>query len=303
MSSDPPDDLDLKILKILKILELPYSDRQLVVVSDDVIVKAARQAELENVTKQRAVSWGKIASTAASTAASIAFGTPAVLVAEVARSALDAWTRARESGMRVLQVGKGETSQIAFPPGHPRDGVLYIGHPAKPGVYYTAAEFHRVTFEHKVSEAINLLMHLGATRIKVEHVKGWSREFAARMSVPLSASGETAGGEASSTGRGTSAVLYEARLRGTKTPRLPEDLVWYPHEPTWQSIAKGRLDFGLQDFSLSIVYEDDFGVHAGLKASALKAGFDLGGRFEDHTSTTWRIAGEFGDPSAGPHHG
>lgn len=287
MTSDPNEEL--------KILELPYSDRQIVVVSDDAIVKAARQAEIESVTKHQRVSWAKVASTVASTAASLAFGGAGVLVAEVARAAFEAWSRARESGIRVLPVGKSETSQITFPPGHPREGVLYIGHPAKPGLYSTTAEFHRVTFEHKVSEAINLLMHLGATQIKVEHVKGWSREFAANMTVPLSAAGEAGGGEMSGGSRASSSILYEARFRGTKTPGVPQDLVWYPHEPTWQSLAKGRLEFGLRDFSLSVVYEDDFGVHAGLRASALKAGFDLGGRFEDHTSTVWRIQGEFVD--------
>lgn len=74
---------------------------------------------------------------------------------------------------------------LKFPLGHPRNGVLYIGHPAKPDVYYTMAEFHRVTFEHKFSEATSLLMHLGATKIRVGHVTGWSKEFSGRISAPL----------------------------------------------------------------------------------------------------------------------
>ena len=75
-------------------------------------------------------------------------------------------------GIDIVQISKSEASTIIFPPGHPRDGVLYIAHSAKPDVYYTTAEFHRVTFEHKFSEAIRLLMYLGATEISVEHVRG-----------------------------------------------------------------------------------------------------------------------------------
>src|SRR5262249_36015264 len=58
-----------------------------------------------------------------------------------------------------------ETKALKFPPGQPRELVVYIGHPAMENVYYPAAQFHRMTFEHKFSEAIKLLMALGATEI------------------------------------------------------------------------------------------------------------------------------------------
>ena len=70
-------------------------------------------------------------------------------------------------------------------------------------------------------------------------------------------------------------------------------MVWYEHEPTWQSIAKGRINYGLQDFSLSVSYEDDFGVNAGLKVAISKTGLEVGGKFEDHESTVWRLEGQF----------
>lgn len=42
-------------------------------------------------------------------------------------------------------------------------------------------------------------------------------------------------------------------------------------------------------------YDDDFGVNAGLKLSAKKAGVDLGGNFENRESTTWKLVGKFGN--------
>ena len=54
-----------------------------------------------------------------------------------------------------------------------------------------------------------------------------------------------------------------------------------------------RIWFGTRSFSLSVSYEDDFGVNAGLKTSVAKAGLELGGKFEDHQATVWRLAGEF----------
>lgn len=275
----------------LKVLDLPYSDRQLIVVLDDGIVKATRREEEKSRTKNREPDSRSIG--AELIAPFVLFGVGALIIA-VAR-AVEAWEKARASGMRVLQVAKSEATQLAFPPGHPRDGILYVGHPARPELYYAAADFHRFTFEHKVSEAINLLMHLGARHIRIERVTGWSREFAARLTIPLSPTGDGIGGEAG-TGRSTaSSLLYEARLLGTATPRLPEQLVWYPHEPTWQSIARGRIDFGLREFSLNVGYEEDYGINGRFRMAAQEAGLDLGGRFEEHAATTWRIAGDFAD--------
>lgn len=53
------------------------------------------------------------------------------------------------------------------------------------------------------------------------------------------------------------------------------------------------MQFGLAQFSLTVNFEDDFDVNAGMKLCAQKAGLDLGGTFKDHTATTWTINGEF----------
>ena len=272
-----------------KLMDFPYSDRQLIIVTNDEVVRASREAEKQAVEPGKGVNWAKIGDLAFRTL----LGGPGYLLAEVTKEAIKAWTKARESGIQVLQVGKTESKVLNFPIGHPREGLLYIGHPAEPNVYYTIAEFHRITFEHKFCEATNLLMSLGATKISVEHVSGWSKDFSTRLSVPLGSAGDSIGAEAGSESKSKSQLLYEATLIGTREPKLPEHLVWYPHEPTWQSVAKGRIDFGLKDFSLSVCYEDDYGVNAGLKVAVQKAGLELGGKFEDHQSTVWRIAGEF----------
>ena len=49
-------------------------------------------------------------------------------------------------------------------------------------------------------------------------------------------------------------LLFEATLEGAATPHVPDGLVWYPHENTWQIIARSRIEAGLSDFSLAVVY-------------------------------------------------
>ncbi|MCH9647619.1 MAG: hypothetical protein K0U98_05225 [Deltaproteobacteria bacterium] len=277
------------IPEVSKPLSQPYVERQLIVVTDDAIVAASRQVAINELQTKNAVNWARIGEFAIQAA----LGLTGDLITTVAEEAFAAWGRAREIGLEVVPISKSEASSLSFPPGHPRDGVLYIGHPALPDIYHTAAEFHRVTFEHKFSEAILLLTCLGATEINVAHVRGWSRDFSTSLSIPVPTAEVSLQGEVGTTAKTGDSLLFQATLDGAKQPELPGNLVWFHHEPTWQAIAKARLDFGLRDFSLNVSYNDDYGVNAGLKVAVAKTGLDLGGRFEDHVSTEWRISGKF----------
>ena len=172
---------------------------------------------------------------------------------------------------------------------------MYAGHPAIPQVYVPLADFHRLTFEHKFSEVISLLMHLGAKTIKVEHVAGWGTDFSSRLNVglPSGVPSIDIGAEASTSQKQQQTLLFDAELENTQTPSLPDNLVWYPYESTWQQVANGRRKFGLKNFNLSLNYNDDYGINAGIKLKIDKVNLDAGGSFEKHTATTWRIYGSF----------
>lgn len=269
-----------------ELLKLPYSERQLVIVQPDEIAAAARSSQESN---EKPSDWKSIATRIGRVALSLSIYEPII---EITTDTINAWAKARESGLNVLQIGRTEAQALRFPPGHPREQALYVAHPALPSVYYTTATFHRMAFEHKFSEAIVLLMSLGATKITVEHIRGWSREFSANISAPLAEADVAA--SAGHSAKSGHALLFEATLNNSKAPSIPHDLVWFSHEPTWQAVAQGRMKYGLSQFSLTVNYDDDFGVNAGLKIRVQKAGLDLGGTFEDHTATTWKIYGDFG---------
>jgi len=283
---------------VQKFLELSYSDRQLIVVLEDALIEATQREEgkaLKAVRKHpEGIDWMRITEAAAMTL--VPFGS---LIAEVTREAIRAYGRAKESGIQVLPIGKTTAKSVVFPLGHPRDGVVYVGHPAIPNVYYSMADFHRATFEHKFCEAIELLMGLGATEVLVEHIAGWAEEFSANLSVPLGSAETSLAAHGGFKSKESHKLLYKASLPGILAPAMPEKSIWLSHEPTWQTIAKGRMQFGLRDFSLDVSYKDDFGVNAGLKAAVSKTGLDLGGKFEEHQSTVWRLSGKFLPKSAG----
>ena len=56
----------------------------------------------------------------------------------------------------------------------------------------------------------------------------------------------------------------------------------------------GRLKRKMKTFALELHYNDNFGITASLSGKAEGVGFDIGGSFEEHTATTWKISGEFG---------
>lgn len=273
--------------RTINLLQLPYLERQLIVVQPDEVVEATRKAQITANVNEAETDW----KTAALRVVQESWKPAVFGIGYFAVEAWSAWVKAREGGLNVLQISRSEAANLQFPPGHPREQALYAAHPALPTVYYTTATFHRMAFEHKFSEAVYLLMSLGATKITVEHIKGWSREFSAKLSATLpTADAELA---ASRTSSGGSSLLFEATLNNEQSPAIPKNLVWYPHEPTWQAIAVGRIEFGLSQFSLTVNYEDELGINAGLKVRAQKAGLDLGGNFEDHTATAWKIHGTF----------
>lgn len=275
---------------IRQLLQVPTSQRQLVVVQPDEVLSAKKTAS-DSTTLET------VLSAALSVGGYFRWGIWGA-AAIVAKDAYLAWEHARDSGLNVMAISYSEASQLNFPPGHPCLGTLYALHPAKPSLYYTSAMFHRMAFEHKFSEAVDLLMSLGASSIEVNHVNGWSREFSASMSVPIpSVSGKASASEKASE---ASTLLFKAEFENDREPELPADMVWYAHEPTWNSVASGRMKYGMKEFSLTVAYQDDYGVNAGLQVKAAKAGLDLGGDFGVHKNTTWTISGKFSDRKTKP---
>lgn len=201
----------------------------------------------------------------------------------------------KDSNIDLLPITRKEAKLIKFPLGHPRTDVIYVGHPVLNDVYYTLAEFHRKTFEHKISEAIKLFENLGVKKLRIEHKKGWRNKFSsgANLDIPLENIEVDGGANINKAKNKENKVIDERIYENNDSFKIPEELSWYYHEPNWQSIANGRLNHGLQKFDLSIHYEEDFGVDANLKAKIESYGLNIGGQFEKQKSTIWEINGEF----------
>ena len=193
-------------------------------------------------------------------------------------------------------VARDEVARLSFTVGHPRNNVIYVGHPLVPSKYYPAAEFHRCLFEEKFAEFFGLLRSLGATHIKIDPIEGpaTGRDLAAKMD----ALGHAIGRDAADIRDTSSPMAIEAYYDTiAASPKCPENMVWYSHEPVWRDLAESRLKSDLRRFSLKIVHKDDFGINANLARSLerLDLKFDLGGTFDDFQKTIWHVSGAFGE--------
>jgi hypothetical protein len=145
---------------------------------------------------------------------------------------------------RILLIRKTWSSQFTLPPGHPRGRVVFAGHPTEPHNYIPIADFHRYTFEHKFSEILSILMHLGAKKIEVRHVRGWDQGFSEKLSIKIpklsiSMPKIELTQEAGVSQRKQSAILYEAELRGRETVSMPKNLVWPPTRKHMEASRRG----------------------------------------------------------------
>ena len=283
------------------ILNMPREARRLIVVSNE-RARQAREAAAKAIAEQDQPFLDRFAGAFGSAVPYVFRGRDwqSVLVGAVVTAGVIVVTQllmdagsGDKDAIAVTPITHRQARRLTMPLGHPQDDVLYVAHPSgqADGTYFPLAEFHRLTFEHKLCEAVEMLMALGATRISVSHVKGWSSAMSARLSVPLPVG--DAGANVDGTGKHKSSILFEAHLPGNATPELPGDLVFYPHERTWNMLAQGRIKRGMNRFSMNIDYLNDLGVNLTLNASAKKMGLSIGGKFEEHQETIWRMEGEF----------
>ena len=198
---------------------------KLITVVPDAVMEAEKRVGVpQNETEE--VTFLAIAKKVALSAAKSAFDFSLVSVGEFAVGAiLEARKRALSEGLNVQMVGSQESKGLLFPPGHPQAKVAYMQHPANQLLYYPVASFHRHVFEHKFSEALVLLGALGANEINVQYVKGWNREFASEMSVPLppSAGNGHIGASASGHARADENLIFHATLKGSDAPAMISD--------------------------------------------------------------------------------
>ena len=288
-------------------LDIPYTDRQRILIAADEHVAAERQSRAGVEEQAQRQPWspgdeGTSASGGSEVAASKSHTAVAAqhlqrglhglqdAGAGLKRGLDDRAMLTLRRRLGILMIGRAEAGVLRFDHGHPLTDVLYVGHPARPDLYYPAAEFHRRVFEHKFAEAVMLLTSLGASRIALTQVQGQARET---EGAALAQTSLALGFTRTRSERSWSGAMFVAEFPGSGEPVVPDGLCWFPDEHTWQMLAHSRIAGGAEKTSLEVRYLTDYGIDMHMVRSARTFGVKIGGKFQEHHDTIWRLDAEF----------
>lgn len=165
------------------------------------------------------------------------------------------YTRLNQDFVSVLDLESIKNTGINFPIGHPVANQLYVGHPFLPSKYMPFENYELELLEDKVREFCHIMQSLGATEIDIECLNSISNNTESAGS--KNANGKVGNRFVSVAGSGgidyTSKFIEEIsrslnlhqRFNPKEAPKLPENLVWFEHEPAWQRIYTQRLQGSL----------------------------------------------------------
>lgn len=147
---------------------------------------------------------------------------------------------------------------INFPQGHPIVNQLYIGHPLCPEKYMPFESHQRELLVEKLREFCYFVQALGATEVRIGNLSATSgkesndsyKTHEGKISHPNV--GLEASKNNSSNQRLEEELSHYIQLHQTFTPKLnpylPDDLIWYKDESSWQTIYKQRMSGSIDSY-------------------------------------------------------
>ena len=145
--------------------------------------------------------------------------------------------------------------EIEFPIGHPIANQLYIGHPYLPHKYIPFENYQLELIEDKVREFCSLVQKLGATEITIECLNASSSDgtISSKKTGGVNVQRKVIDGNASGNREYSQHLIEELThsinmhqtFTPTQAPILPEGMVWYANEPSWQRLYAQRMEGSL----------------------------------------------------------
>lgn len=155
---------------------------------------------------------------------------------------------------------KDHMPNLKFPISHPNEQTLYAVHPYKENLYFPIIDLDDILFRERIDEFLNFVRCLGAVKINIEFKKGTKINSIEEIEKNLKSK---AGREIKGIGYGLdvkqgienkfsnsnsedSALKISQSFPSPKQPPfLPEELLWFNHEPSWQNLYVMRKNGGL----------------------------------------------------------
>lgn len=155
----------------------------------------------------------------------------------------------------IAVVNMNNLPSISFPVGHPIANQVYVGHPLIPSEYIPFEKYQLEFVEDKIREFCELAESLGATEITIDCLNSSATNGSSKEQTNVSgeAGNKMIKGSGSAQKESSQQIMDEIsqsiKLHQIFTPfnkpRVPENMVWYDKEPSWQRLVSQRLNGGL----------------------------------------------------------
>lgn len=168
---------------------------------------------------------------------------------------VNSYTDLFQDYLSVIDIKKLPDSGIVFPIGHPVAYQLYVGHPYIKQKYLPFESYELELIEDKVREFCQLVQCLGATEISIECLNSSSSDRNTNAEQHISGEASYVASAFAKNDRSQSRHLIDEISQSINLrqkfvpngkPHLPEGLVWYPNEPSWQRLYNQRMQGALQ---------------------------------------------------------
>ena len=156
------------------------------------------------------------------------------------------------SGGKVPEVLISELPNLVLPVGHPIPYEVYVGHPLDKNVYFPISSYQVELLKDKIHEFCYLVQCLGATELTIE---AYNAAYSSKETNNRTDANAELGSFAKANYHNErKSKLYEEisnsmsvhqQFTHNKEPFVPEGLMWFQHEVSWQRMASQRLVGGL----------------------------------------------------------
>ena len=172
----------------------------------------------------------------------------------------DGYSTLEQNSIAVLHIN--ELDNLTFPIGHPMVNQLYVAHPLIQNHYIPFENYEVELIQDRVREFCSLMEGMGATSITVGYQQfnvSESESYAntnALAAVGMKFYSVQASVNQQETNKFMQSLGQSLNLHQTynpfQQPFIPDNLIWYPQEPTWQRLVEQRLRGSITSHTESI---------------------------------------------------
>lgn len=172
----------------------------------------------------------------------------------------DGYSTLEQNSIAVLHIN--ELDNLTFPIGHPMVNQLYVAHPLIQNHYIPFENYEVELIQDRVREFCSLMEGMGATSITVGYQQfnvSESESYAntnALAAVGMKFYSAQASVNQLETNKFMQSLGQSLNLHQTynpfQQPFIPDNLIWYPQEPTWQRLVEQRLRGSITSHTESI---------------------------------------------------